>query len=72
MDRIVALHYAVFVCPILFFNCLANVNGGGDWYANPSATNLIAFAIKLNTNIDQIVAEVNPAIKQFSTIPLSI
>lgn len=54
----------LFTTQVLFGQQIAvlHYNGGGDWYSNPTALpNLINFCNKkLNTNINQKVAEVTP------------
>ena len=54
-----------------FSIALLTYNGGGDWYANPSALpNLVAFCNQeLNTNIDQTIAEVNPGDQAIFNFP---
>ena len=54
-----------------FSIALLTYNGGGDWYANPSALpNLVAFCNQeLNTNIDQTITEVNPGDQAIFNFP---
>ena len=54
-----------------FSIALLTYNGGGDWYANPSALpNLVAFCNQeLNTNIDQTIAEINPGDQAIFNFP---
>lgn len=54
-----------------FSIALLTYNGGGDWYANPSALpNLVSFCNEqLNTNIDAKVAEVQPGDEAIFNFP---